>query len=773
MKGNVTYSAITFALGLFAIFALPQVSWAEEESVRPIEEVIVTARYRKETAQESPTAVTAFSNEMLEHITAQDLRDVGPSTPNVHIQPVVTFPNSAAIHIRGMGQQNIESTNEMRTGISINGVFTSRPIATLIDFFDVDTVEVLRGPQGTTFGKNSLAGALSVNTIRPDGSLDYKAELTGGNYGRADFRGALQFPIVEDKLSGRVSVLWQNYDGHFTNRVNGEDLNGEDIKTVRATLVWTPTESIEATLIGTWLKERSDAPGGDSESDPNQLISFIFAGPPFFYTGEPDDGAFTVGRDALEFHNTDQNSLTGIINWEVGDYTITSVTGWVDTEGFIASDFDQTELPFFPTFRDQEHDQFSQEFRLQSDFSSRGGFLGDLEFVLGLFYFEQEHELVQSFPTLGNPSSADYAHQKSESRAVFGQAIYAVSDDLNLTFGVRYTDEEKSFQRNPGALFGTQITGADASSVPSISDLAALPKPVVGELDSNNTTFKFGLDYHFSDDVMGFLTFAQGFKAGEFGARAASDFTVGPTDDETSDSYELGIKSELMDGRLRVNATIFHTTYKNLQFGVFIPNPSNPTGQETANQNIGESTHKGFELEIIAVPVDGLTLQGSLGLLDTKYDKFCADLDGPSAETNPTSDCGGKVVLLPNGTFLVDRDRTDLKLSRAPDTSLYLSAMYEWNTSIGGLFTRASGSYESAYFSDGVTNHPNGKTGDFWLLDASIGWTSGDDRWRVQAWCKNCADKEYTSGLTPTANFFNQHFWGLPRTYGLTLAYRK
>ena len=774
MKGFTGRAVLMLAVALCASAGLSQVSWAEE-SVRVIEEVVVTARYREETAQESPMSVTAFNDVMLEQMTAQDLRDVGPASPNVHIQPVVTFPNSAAIHIRGMGAQNIESTNEMRTGVSINGVFISRPIATLIDFFDAETVEVLRGPQGTTFGKNSLAGGLALTTKRPDGSVDYQAEITGGNHGRVDFRGAVEFPIIEDKLSARVSTLFQNYDGHFKNRANGKHLGGEDIKTVRATLVWTPTDTFEATLIGTWLKERSDAPGGDDDSDPGQLITFLFSGEPFLWNGEPDDGDFTVGRDALEFHDTDQFSITGIINWDIGDFTLTSITGFVDTDDFIASDFDQTELPFFPTFRDQVHDQFSQELRLHSDFATREGFLGDLELVLGLFYFEQEHEIVQSFPTLGPPSSADYAHQDGESKAVFGQAIYSITDDLNLTFGIRYTDESKDFERNPGTVFGgdfgTRITADDPDSIPSISEMAALPTSVGGKLDSDNVSVKVGLDYHFTDDIMGFLTFSQGFKSGEFGARANSPLTVGPTDDEESDSFEVGIKSELMDGRLRLNATAFYTTYENLQFGVFFPSPDNPTGQETAAQNIGESTHIGFELEVTAVPLDGLTLQASLGILDAEYDEFCADLDGPGPIG--TSDCGGEVVALPDGTFLVDIDHSDNELSRAPETQIYLSAQYEWNTSMGGFFVRGATNYESEYFSDGTLNHPKGETGDFWLLDASAGWISGDDKWRVQAWCKNCTDKHYTSGLTPTANFFNQHFWGLPRIYGLTLAYRK
>ncbi|MFP6814849.1 MAG: TonB-dependent receptor, partial [Pseudomonadales bacterium] len=426
-------------------------------------------------------------------------------------------------------------------------------------------------------------------------------------------------------------------------------------------------------------------------------------------------------------------------------------------------------------FRDQVHDQFSQEIRLQSDFTGKDGFLGNLEVVLGLFYFEQEHEIVQSFPTLGNPTSADYAHQNGESKAIFGQAIYAITEDLNITVGIRYTDESKDFERNPGALFGTDISHLDPDSRPSISEMAALGQSVVGELDSDRTTVKVGFDYHFTDDIMGYAHFAQGFKAGEFGARAGSINTVGPTDDETSESFEVGVKSEMLDGRLRVNATLFHTTYKGLAFEVFFPSPDNPTGQETASQNIGEATTIGFELEVTAVPVDGLTLHAALGILDAEYDEFCADLNGPAApgvEINPTSDCG-LVVPLPDGSFLVDQDYTDLELSRAPETQIYLSGMYEWHTDIGGFFVRGSGSYESSYFSDGALNHPKAKTGDFWLLDASLGWTSSNESWRVQGWCKNCTDKHYTAGLTPTAQFFNQHFYGLPRTYGVTLSYRK
>jgi iron complex outermembrane receptor protein len=735
---------------------------AEPTTTGPIEVITVTSRYREESVQDAPLAVTAFNEQTLQKIVAQDLRDVGAATPNFHIQPVVTFQNSAAVHVRGMGGQNIESTNENRVGISINGVFISRPIATLIDLFDVDRIEVLRGPQGTTFGKNSLAGGLNITTKRPDGEFGVSTEVDWGNYGRADLRAAVEAPLIEDRLAARVSFLQQNYDGHFENRVNGRNLNGEEQHTTRATLVWTPTESIEATLIGWLLREDSTAPGADNDPDPGMLLQF---------TG-PDDDLFTVGRDALDFARTDQQGVTGIIDWDVGPFTLTSITGWIDTDDLVASDFDQTEIPFFPTFRDQVHEQWSQEIRLHSDFTSRDDFLKNVDLVLGLFYFEQEHEIVQSFPTLG--PSADYAHQDGDSKAAYGQMIYSFTDRLNGTFGVRYTKEQKDFERNPGTFFPT-INPQDVSSRISIDTMSKQPMTVTGDLDSDNTSFKAGLDYRLTDDVLTYVTFAQGFKAGEFGARANSLTTVGPTDDEESDSWEVGIKASLFDGHLQANLAAFYTEYQGLAFEVFFPSPTNPTGQETASQNIGEATTKGIELELTWAPIDNLTLSGSVGLLDAEYDEFCADLNGPGPSANPVSECGNVTVLpvAPGAvqTYLIDEDFTDLELSRAPEEQYYLSAEYVLPTSLGDFFALVSTSYESEWFSDGVTNNPKALTGDFWLTDASVGWNDQSGSWRAAFWCKNCTDKEYVNGLTPVPPFFNQKFYGNPLTYGLTVSF--
>ncbi|MFW6092657.1 MAG: TonB-dependent receptor [Pseudomonadota bacterium] len=756
-------------LGLSLLSATLGSTAAVAESAQPaaggIEEIVVSARYKAESLQDSPMAVSAFDNVKLESLVALDLEAVGPSSPNVHIQEVSQFSNSAAISIRGMGTQDIESTNETRVGVSVNGVFLSRPVASMIDLFDVERIEVLRGPQGTTFGKNSLAGGINVTTIRPDGTFDYNTEVTAGNYGRADFRGAIQAPLG-DQLSGRLSVLMQNYDGHNENRVNGEDLNGQDTDTVRGTLVWTPTDSLEATLITHWTESENDAPGGIGDSDPDQLLGLFFS--------EPDDGSYTVGRDTPAFHDTDQWSATAIVDWDMSTtWSLTSVTGYQSTDDWIANDFDNTEVQMFSTFRDQVHDQFSQELRLHSNFLGLDDWRRDLELVLGLYYFEQEHELVQAYlvdPFVAPQQRyADYTTQDNDSRAAFAQAIYALTNDLNVTFGVRHTRENKEFERNPFVpVPGLDVQNPDAT-VPSIGEMADYPRPLVGDLDSENTSFELGLDYHFNDNVMGYASFSQGFKAGEFGARATSEFAYGPTEDEEADSYELGIKSEWLDGRLRANVTAFHTNYENLQFTVFIPSAS--TTQESAIDNIGESTNQGVELELTAMPVTGLTLEANVGYLDAEYDEFCASIEGPVTTTNPVSDCGD-VQALGNGQYIIETDNTEYDLARSPEWQAYLAAEYEIFTDVGSFFARASGEYEDNYYLGAIDNPPKARTGDHWLFDGSIGWRSLDEKWRVQAWCKNCADKEYVNGFVPTASLFNQKFYNTPRTYGLTLGYR-
>jgi iron complex outermembrane recepter protein len=741
------------------------------------DEIIVTARFRNETLQDVPQAISAFGEETLTKIAARDITDLAPSTPNISIQPVATFSNSAAIFIRGLGAQGIESTEESPVGVSIDGVYVTRPVATMLDTFDLDRIEVLRGPQGTSFGKNSLAGGIAAYSKNPGRDWGVQAEVTVGNYGRMDARAAVDMPLIQDTLAVRLVLNKETYDGYFTNRVNGKKVGGQDRLTLRGTVVFTPTDNIDINLKGFLVRDRSSAPGGDAAPNRNQLLWQVFR------FEEPNDGAYTIGRDFPADHDTDQLGLISNIGVDFGSLQLKSVTGYIETDDFNDSDFDQSEIFFFPTFRLQSHRQFSQELRLQTDFSDRTDALSRLNLVVGGYYLKQSFELAQAFPTLPvllapalNFGSEDFVSQDNTAKALFAQAIYGITDRLNITLGVRQSWESKDYFRDPTGVLISPSRFTSRDLVKSLAEMEAIANTNLAAgkafklgYDRDRTTFKAGLDYRVTDDLMVYANFSQGYKGGGFGARSATTTTAGPTEDNTADLYELGFKGDFFDNLLRLNVTGFYTKFKQLEFGVFFPNPNVASGQETAQLNIGAATTKGLEFEATLKPTQNFRLSANVGYLDAKYTSFCADIDGPSAfATPPTSTCGD-VTRLPNGTYLVDVDLTGNKLVRAPKWQTNLSADYSIPLgSAGTINLRAAMTYRSTYYST-VANDLAGKTGDFTLVDGSIGWESEDGRFRAMVWGKNLTDKTYVAALTPTANFFTQRFYNAPRTFGLTL----
>lgn len=704
-------------------------------------DIIVTARFRNETLQDVPQAISAFDARSLSAVAARDITDLAPSTPNVSIQPVATFSNSASIYMRGLGGQDIESTVESPVGISIDGIFMTRPVATMLDTFDLERIEVLRGPQGTSFGKNSLAGGIAAHSKNPSGEFGIRAEASIGNYGRMDVRGAIDVPIISDALSARLMVNKEHYNGFFTNRVDGKRIGGQNRLSMRATISATPTEGIEINLKGFLVRDRSSAPGGDSVPERDKALYL------YFQFLEPEDGAFTIGRDFSAAHDTDQLGLISNISLGRADnWNIKLITGYVETDDFNDSDFDHSEKFLFPTFRLQSHRQFSQEVRWQTDFAGRDDALARLDLVLGGYYLNQSFEMTQAFPTLpallGTAAgSQDFVAQKNKAHALFAQAIYGITDRLNITLGVRQSWEQKNYLRDYTGYLGHPAYFTDRSVV--------LPLDVMEELayenladgkalslgyKRNRMTFKAGMDYQLTDDVMVYGAFSQGYKGGGFGARAASVITAGPTNDNTSELFEIGMKGDFFDRLLRLNLTAFITDYKQLEFSVFIPNDQVASGQETAASNVGAARTKGIEIEASLRPTQNLTLSANIGYLDAKFTDFCADVNGPSTHaTPPTSSCGS-VRLLANSTdkYLVDEDYSYLKMTRAPKWQTQLVAEYAVPMGDAGkLNLRLAGAYRSSYYSSAM-NEAAGKTGDFILVDGSIAWESDDSRLRAQ-----------------------------------------
>jgi len=759
-----------------------------------IEEIVVTSRFLEENIQDSPQAVTAFSPDVLQKLVAQDLRDISSSTPNLMIEPVTTFPNSASVRLRGIGDIRIESTEENLTGISMDGVFITRPVATLFDFFDVERIEVLRGPQGTAFGKNSLAGGIVVTSAKPTDELGGKAELTFGNYGRSDTRAVVNVPMTET-LSTRLAILDQNYDGHYENRVNGKDLGKEELFTARGSLLYTPNDGVEVLLRTWYVHDRSGAPGGDAgTTSPDQ---FLMRFTPYDIQAEDADGPYTVGRDWVDDHHTNQHGYSAQVDARIGSIDVVSITGYIETEDEISSDYDQTEYLFFPSFRDQRHKQFSQELRLRPDFSGRSDQWASLDLTMGLFYMKQDHEITQTYPTqpgrVWDPSSplwslcggtfdptadvgcysADYTKQKSTSWGVFAQAIYPITDKLNLTVGSRYSDEEKHFHRNPNAFLAPYPVPYSFSQSPHYEDLRGSVSgnndaALKGDLDSNHITWMSSLDYELDDTSMAYVKYAQGFKGGQFAARVSTPVAAEPTDDNTSDSYELGYKGSFLEGHLQLNAALYYAIYSDLEVSTFIPSATNVTGGETIVQNIGKRESKGIELEMNYLVNERFSWVSNVGYMKTQHLEYCIDRNGPQPDAGspPVSSCGNSVQL-DNGSWLVDEDLSGEFDETDPRWQIYNRFQYDIILNEYGVVSVIG----SAHY---LSKYKVGSDGDVEVkaritVDANLSWTSASERYRVSLWGKNLTDEQYVVNDINVAPFFHQRYWSTPLQWGVDI----
>jgi iron complex outermembrane receptor protein len=566
--------AIVAALGSAAVTA------EETGEVTAVENIVVTARYKTENLQETPLTISAYGETDLQKATALDLRDIGPPTPNMHIQPVVTFRNSAAVHIRGIGGQGIESTEESRVGISLNGVFIARPVATLLDLFDTEMIEVLRGRKGTTFGKNSLGGGVSVTTKKPSGQFGAQTEITMGDYGRQDYRAAVEFPVLEDKLSVRLSGIAQNFDGYYdnisTHRHGDSHLQSEDLNSGRVTVRFTPNDKWESLFIASVLDEKRHLRGWrcNERSDADHVRSRIPLVQRREPRAQPHSGLRVCGveqgpvqnharRAARRQHasdelHADQQRRVRPVHADDGqrqhrDRRLLLQRLRPDRSTVLP------DVPRAGPLAVEQRDPAAHELRGRNDG------LEKFDIVTGVYLFDQHHKIVQSFPTLGSPSSADYTHQTNTQRAAFGQVIYEITSRAHASFGIRYTDEQKEFKRNPGILCGNpqvpngceRILPYNKATVPSITFMSGQPKPLSDDLHNNNSSIRVGVDYQFTDQIFGYALYSQGYHGGEYGARASSELTMGPTKDEDADNYEIGVKSEWFDSRLRVNIAAF------------------------------------------------------------------------------------------------------------------------------------------------------------------------------------------------------------------------
>lgn len=703
---------------------------AGPSNANQVADVIVTAQRREQNLQEVPASVTAFDSSNLQAQAVQNLTDLNSKVPNVVLAPVGAYPYASAFFIRGLGFADVESTFEPAVGVEMNGVYLARNSGALQDFFDIDSVEILRGPQGTLYGRNTIGGVVSVRTKRPGDTFGGEVLATFGDRGRAEARVAIESPL-NDIFAVRASMMYKNYNGYNYDATTGKKVGNNEVWSGRVTLVAKPTDNLEATLIGDFDRERGSGAAFRNASQPGNV----------YYNFSPDTGTptpvvpagssdprnpYVVYGNTPLFANLDTWGLTFDVEYNLGGAKLTAITGYREFKDRVQSDYDASALNFFAALRDQRHEQFSQEVRIASSGKNK------LDYVLGAYFMHQSYNITntQSGIIYGGLSVPQIASQSNSAYAAFGQLDYHVTDALTLTAGGRYSYETKRFTNQP-LFYPTSMTYND---------------------NWGNFSPKLGVSYQLDPNVLAYFTWSKGFRSGGFNGRAASFTSAGPYNAETVSSFEGGLKTELFDKRVRFNLAGFSSTYSNMQVGT--QGLTEAGVYESIVTNAAKARIDGIEAEVQWVLGGGFRLNANGSWLHARYIDNFTDLTSDGIN-NPT-------------------DNKDLPLAYAPKWSGSAGVFYDHQISFGRLSGSVNAVYmDDIYTSSGVINRTSNvqvRPANV-LVDATLG-VQADSGWRIGVWVKNALDKTVinnTFGLGPLGFL---RIYSPPRTFGVDLGYK-
>lgn len=720
---------------------------AQESRKGALEEVIVTAQKRAQNLQEVPVAVTAFSAAALENAGVQDVTELQKSAPNITMQVSRGTNTTLTAYVRGIGQADPLWGFEPGVGLYIDDIYMARPQGGVLDVFDVERIEVLRGPQGTLYGKNTIGGAVKYVTKRLTGEPEFSISGTVGSYSQKDIKVAAQFPVIEDKLLVGASVASFERDGFGEFLLNGDENYNKDLTAARISVEFLPTENLSVRFNADKTNDNSNAKGGHRMTQsvllPNEPI--------------PSD-VFDSYSDMATNNSVDSSGTSLTINWDISDqWSIKSITAYREGETFTNIDFDNTAFPSVHVPAIYEDDQTTQEFQL----SYRGE---KLDVVGGLYYYEGDASgafdvLLGAFDGYftslgfgpGNFDAVTAGSVDTTSYAAYMHATYAINDQWSLTVGGRYTFDEKEAD-----VYKAQLMVDGMSSLLGGSDLNTIA--VLTDYSNDNDWSEFSprisVDYKMNDLTMVYASFSQGFKSGGFDMRGDASInpgTVNGFDPELVDTYELGIKTETANGRLRLNAAVFYSDYTDMQVTVQ-ESTDGGTNYASSVLNAGESEISGFELEAIAQLSEGLSASLMIGLIDAEY------------QSVKTQTPEGTIDIADQWEFANTPEETaavKLNYHRALDSlgeiAISLGASYRSETQI---FQIASPIDEDSYT----------------LIDASAVWHSADGHWHVGLHGKNLSDEEYRVGGYNFANLGAEQaiigYYGNPRTVSLGFGYR-
>lgn len=752
LKATLLASAALWALPAMAQDAVPAAApeAPAAEAATGEEEIVVTARRIGEDLQKVPASVSAFSEKTLERIGANDITGIQGSVPNLNLVQGRGSSDATNIFIRGVGQPDALQTFDPAVGLYVDDVYFSRIRGTQLDLLDIERIEVLRGPQGTLYGKNTIGGALKVVTRRPGDELRASASVTAGSYAQLEAKASVSGPIAEGIAAG-ISLLRAQRDGYVEDPVLDQDYNDKDVTAGRLQIALGADDQPFRFDISVDVSHQDAAL---TVGQPlNTLTTLVGALPIIVLPATPPEYNFQT-RVTLGLPNSTKLQHWGASvagTYDLNDaLTLKSITAYRNLRTRDYIDIDATQFEIGDVFVGVNQEQMSQE--LQLIYQS-----GAWNVVAGLYYLEEKivsHQEAYADdllgPLLGNPTFLRTIDDdlQTTSKAAYLNATYAITEALRLSAGIRYTEEEKVYSRT-------------TSTFSSFAPLTANPAFAFAGLNEtwSDTSPMISLDYQVSDDVMVYGRVAKGFKSGGFNGRANNPGEQAPYEPETVLSYEAGVKAAFWDRKVRANFALFYNDYSDFQARVsgtvLDPGTGLPSPELTVI-NAGKLEIKGAELELYATPVDGLQLDAQIGWLDAQYGEFddvrFVAFGGSRAFQTPafspkwTARLGASYAfdLGESGTITLGASaRYRSRMALAVDNTLSNSA-----TEIEGLFQDA-----------------------YWLYDARLVWEDAEGTFSAGLYGKNLSDEVYkTDGQEfSSVGSIRTVYFGAPQTWSFTV----
>ncbi|TDJ35890.1 MAG: TonB-dependent receptor [Gammaproteobacteria bacterium] len=763
-----TIAIAGFSTWVLTTLCLTPVTALGQEEAGVLEEIIVTATRRELRLQDLPASVTAFTSQELNDLRVLRPQDLAEQTPGLLTKYGPNGLATVGFYIRGVGINDFTGTVDSAVGIYLDEVFQPTPDMLNFAVFDIERVEVLKGPQGTLYGRNSTGGAINFITAKPTDEPEGYIRGEYSSFSTASVSAAISGPLGE-ALQGRLAIKYQDSassDGYSFNRFTDNELGDNDVTAIRGQLNWKSSDNFEARLMYGYGKIEAEMPllmhvAGRDPNNPGNVCPSIIAGSrdegncvDLLGYFDPDNDPYDGDANIDTLLDIESQDVIVTLNWTLPRFTVTSITGYNDFEKFQTQDIDASPFVAADNVTYNEVDNFSQEFRLTSDDSFR------LKWIVGGNYTDTDIEWFQTIDLtdLAGIPTSNGADQTTRSWALFGQIVVPVSDKLEFVGGLRYTDEKRSWA---GATFiGTfdNLDQALASGAPILSQLPLPPgnPNQGGPLDfpstvkEKNTDFQAVLKYTPNDDMMYYLNISEAFRSGGYSSAVIfSQDALEPYEPENLRAYEAGFKFTLANNTVRLNSAAYFYDFKDFQ-ATFV----RATEPSARLQNAGDVEIIGLEASLDWMPTPRLTINLGMNLQDSEIvstEVVLPPLDGGP----PTTIEGNEIPNAPKFSYN-GRVRYDM-----PTGSGFTTSFMADFSSVGSHFLEPNNREalaESGYF----------------LLNARINFRPQDGPWYVAAWVRNLTDEDYRSAAQDLflSLGFSEIVLGQPRTWGIEAGYR-